>query len=497
MSINEIIHEWARTQPDRLALTFPTKKRVYTYKKLEITTATIGKQLSKKGIVPGNIVVLLFTDSEPLVLYLIALLRMNVYAMPIDLTMEEDKAKDLIAFAAPACIIFSNGKETLFSKIKNVQNYNQQKFNKGICILLNEAQSEVYKDGATVLLPTSGTTGNPKIVQISQHSMILNSNQVCRFLGIGPKDIFLSVTPLVYCHGFYNGILLPVISGAGTIVIDRFDAFVAAKIWNTIKQYGITVVNIVPIMLDMIMKIKYTESTQVNSLRFMICGTANLQVELKLNFTNKFNVPIYSQYGTTEALINTINTAPDKHESVGQPIGGCEIVIQDSNGRQADVGELGEITIKGGFVTRGYFKNAELTAQLIHGNKLKTGDLGYFDKDGFMYISGRKKEIINKGGIKIFPDDINRIFRLHPSIAEVYTIGVQDNDYGEDIFTFVVPAKNSNVNAHMLFEFARSKLSRNKIPRKIFILESIPKGPTGKFKIQDLKEIVLLKKACN
>jgi long-chain acyl-CoA synthetase len=494
MNIDEMIGNWACRQPDRMALHFHKNKKTYTYEKLEKNLAGLKKQLAAKGIIPGQIVALVLPDSEQLALFLIALLRMNTCVMPIDLSQDENKINELLAFAAPAHIISAIGDERISSIIGQVQVNKREELDGKHWLFTVTNPTMVHEDGATVLLPTSGTTGKPKIVQLSIKSMIHNARQVCHFLNIGPGDNFLSLTPLVFCHGFFNGILMPLINGCGTVVIDKFDAFVAARIWDIVKQHGVTVVNIVPTMLSMMMKIKYREADQSLPLRFMICGTAKLSAELRLGFYEKFNIPIYTQYGTTEALISTINATSGKHESVGRPITGCELIIRKQNGRRALVRETGELTVKGEFVTRGYFKNPELTAKVLRGNMLKTGDLGYYDEDGYVYICGRKNEMINKGGLKIFPEDIDRIFRLHPAIGEVYTVGIHDDEYGEDIYTFAVPKKNARLSIPMLFEFARSKLSKEKIPREIILLDRIPKGQTGKYLIRDLRNIILLKR---
>jgi long-chain acyl-CoA synthetase len=400
--------------------------------------------------------------------------------------------QELLEFFEPVYIVTSvedRKSAECIGQLKGYQRLNSERDAQEL-IFLNPDFLKQDEGEASILLPTSGTTGKPKIVQISLRGLIFNAKAVAAFLGLSYRDRFLSLTSLSYCHGFYNGILMPLINGASAVIIDKFDVFIAARIWNILSEYSITVVNIVPSMIKMILNIRYKEPNAAPSLRFFICGTAKLQEEDKKMFENKHSVSVFTQFGTTESLINTINKVSHKPDAQGVSVG-CEIVIVDTNNSPLPCGEMGEITVSGNTITRGYFKNEELTHSLIKDSCLFTGDLGYVDQDGFLHVKGRKKEMINRGGFKVFPEEVDRIFRLHETVAEVCTVGLADQSYGEEIYTFLVLKKEKTISLQQLYDFLRDKLPKHKTPKEIIIIDAIPKGPTGKPKLQALRERLL------
>lgn len=495
MQLKEIILSWVKKHPNHTALCFPKTGKIYSYEELKEEIEGICSYLVKAGVKPGHVVVISFPEPEKLALYLLALLFMGAWPCPVDILLSKSDLQELLCFLEPSYIIVSRkNKKTEISifEFSGYQRYQADQKGDNESIFINQNRQKQFKGEASILLPTSGTTGKPKIVQISSSSIISNAKAIGNFLDFSCKDNFLSLTPLTYCHGFYNGILMPLINGAGSTVIDKFDIFIAARLWNIISQYSITVVNIVPSMIKMILSVHYKEIGLPSVFRFFICGTAMFQEEDKRLFESKFKTSVYTQFGTTESLINTMNKTSYKPDSQGVAVG-CNVLIVDHDNSPLPAGEIGEITVSGNTITQGYFKNEELTDLVIKNGFLYTGDLGYLDKDGFLYIKGRKKEMINRGGIKVFPEEIDRIFRRNDNVAEVCTVGIPDKSYGEEIYTFLVPKKDKGVSQQELYGFLKEKLPKNKIPKEIIVVDMIPKGPTGKPKLKLLKDQLMSK----
>ena len=489
MGLENIIQRWAELQPSKLAASFIGSKSAYTYSALEKTTSKIRRSLDTIGVREGEVIAISFKDAERTVLYLISLLKIGASPLCIDSSLAGENFAELVRFAGPEGILLSCDDRRMEGMLEKDPDFCRTAIEgtRTEAALLKKGPKKSPGHATSILLPTSGTTGKPRIVQISQKAFITNAKDICGYLDITKDDTFLSMTPVSYCHGFYNGVLMPLVNGAGTVVMDKFDAFRAGKFWAIIEENSVSVVNIVPTMIEMIMRMNYPDFAKPASLRFFICGTAKIQENQRKAFEERFKVRVFTQYGMTESLINTVNRADGKPSSPGLPVG-CSISIMDAEDRPLPAGKVGEITISGDSVTCGYFKDPGLTSAVIKGKSLKSGDLGYLDDDGYLYIIGRAKEMVNKGGVKIYPEEVSDVFKKHPSVFDACTVGINDDIYGEDIFTFLVLNRGEKVTAEEILFFARGHLPNTKIPRKIFFVDSIPRGATGKPKLEELKQ---------
>lgn len=343
---------------------------------------------------------------------------------------------------------------------------------------LKEIEVTASPEDDLILLNTSGSTGNPKVVRIHHEAIIVNALAVGNFLKIGPNDRFLSLTPTTHAHGFYNGLLMPLIIGASSVMIDAMTVFHAPKFWSIVNRNRVTVCNIVPTIVEMLLSMKIKPLAGENEiLRFFICGTAPLNEQSRKSFEKACSIPVLCQYGLTETLINSIEPLEGNHPegSVGKPLDN-NISLEDN-----------EIIISGASVTHGYFNQPELTDQVLKGGRFYTGDLGRFDKDGFLYIIGRKKDIIIKGGKNILASDVERVLSKHSAVHEAAVVGLPDDFYGEEVFAAVVLKENTPIEE--IISFSRESLAAYQVPKAIFVVKQFMRGPTGKPLKNEIKKL--------
>ena len=310
-------------------------------------------------------------------------------------------------------------------------------------------------------------------------------------LNLLEKDHCLNIMPLFHIHGLIAIIASSMKSGASVCASSGFNAL---KFLELAKSEKITWYSGVPTMHQTIMlrAEKNLELAKNLNLRLVRSSSASLPPAVFEKLNKVFNCPVIEAYGMTEATHQmTSNPLPPKKQKagfVGIPAG-PEVAIMDNNNNIMKNGEVGEICIKGNNVTAGYENNPEANKANFNNGWFRTGDQGFFDNDGYLKISGRLKEIINKGGEKISPLEVDNVLMDHPLIEQAVCFGYEDKMLGEDIATAIILKEGVNLDEAGLKVYAKEKLAKFKIPKKIFFVTEIPKGATGK-----LQRNVLAKK---
>jgi long-chain acyl-CoA synthetase len=253
---------------------------------------------------------------------------------------------------------------------------------------------------------------------------------------------------------------------------------------NAIKEHGISLVGAVPSMYAAIARLKDVSADDFKSIYAMISGGEPLSAAVREIFERRFDIPLYEAYGMTEASLAIAVNTPQSHKtgSVGKPVPGMQVRIVDDSGRALPIGQEGEILLKGPMVTTGYHNlPAENAAAFTADGYFKTGDLGMIDADGFLFITGRKKDLIIVAGEKASPREIEDMLMTHPSVAEAAVIGQRDPTRGETILAFVIPQNGQAPKPEELREFCREQgLAQWKVPREIRVVPDLPRSPTGK-----------------
>lgn len=342
-------------------------------------------------------------------------------------------------------------------------------------------------DDIALVLHTSGTTSRPKQVPLTHRNICNSAYKIQRTLRLTQADRCLNIMPLFHIHGLIGALLSSICSGAGVVCTP---GFYVSKFFEWIVKYPSTWFTAVPTMLQSILSRAKSHDKIVceSQLRFIRSCSAALPPAVMQEIEGVFGVPVIESYGMTEAshemASNPLPPGKRKSGSVGIATG-SEIVIMDQWGSILSSGEKGEIAVRGPNVTSGYHNNPDANAASFTNGWFRTGDQGHLDSDGYLYITGRIKEIINRGGEKISPFEIDQILLKHPAIHQAVTFPISHPTLGEDVAATVVVKEGKTVSQLDLQGFVLKYLADFKVPRHIIFLNDIPKGPTGK--IQRLK----------
>ena len=342
-----------------------------------------------------------------------------------------------------------------------------------------------------LVLHTSGTTSRPKIVPLSNLNIFTSAVNISKSLKLTADDHCLNIMPLFHIHGLIAVLSASAKVGASVCASNGFNAL---KFLDLAETQNITWYSGVPTMHQAILlrAQKNSDKAKKLNLRFIRSSSASLPPAIFEQLNDIFETPVIEAYGMTEAThqmaSNPLPPAIQKPGLVGMPAG-PEICIMNDKNEKLLQGEIGEICIKGDNVTNGYENNPQANKQSFVNDWFRTGDEGFFDEDGYLKISGRLKEIINKGGEKISPLEVDNILMDFPPIDQALCFGYKDKMLGEDIAVAIKLKENKSCTEDDIKSYANEKLAKFKIPKKIFIVEDIPKGATGK-----LQRIGLAKK---
>ena len=334
-----------------------------------------------------------------------------------------------------------------------------------------------------VILHTSGTTGGPKGAQLTHGGLHRNAEVSARaLLEIGPGDVVIGCLPLFHSFGLTCGLNASVLSGATLTLIERFDPHKALEV---IERDGVTVFEGVPAMYSALLQSARSVSpTATRTLRTCISGGAALPVQVITEFEQTFACAILEGYGLSETSPVASFNHPRllrKPGSIGTPIDGVAMRVVGSNGEPVGEGEAGEIQIRGHNVMTGYWNQPDATSAAIDSDGwFSTGDIGCVDSDGYYYIVDRVKDLIIRGGYNVYPREVEEVLYQHPAVAEAAVLGIPHASLGEEIGAAVTLKKPRSVDEDELRDFVKNRLAAYKYPRRIWFVESLPKGPTGK-----------------
>jgi long-chain acyl-CoA synthetase len=334
-------------------------------------------------------------------------------------------------------------------------------------------------DDTAVILYTSGTTGTPKGAELTHANMRTNAAVTAgALLALSPADVVMGCLPLFHSFGQTCGLNAAVLVGACVTLVPRFDAASALKV---IERDRVTVFEGVPTMYAAMLQAG-SGAADTSSLRVCVSGGAALPVEVLRGFAEMFGAPILEGYGLSEtspvASFNRLGNA--KAGSIGYPIDGVAMRVVDGMGGDLPAGEVGEIAIRGHNVMKGYWQRPDATAEAIRGGWFHTGDLGTKDDDGFFYIVDRKKDLIIRGGFNVYPREIEEVLYEHPAVLEAAVIGLPHATHGEEVGAAVALRPGSVTTSDELRDYVKERVAAYKYPRHVWLVDTLPKGPTGK-----------------
>jgi long-chain acyl-CoA synthetase len=326
---------------------------------------------------------------------------------------------------------------------------------------------------------TSGVGGKSKIVPRSYANLAEELNSFSRSLGITDKDVVLCPAPLFHTYGLVNGFLLPFFAGADVILMDWF---MPNDLVEAVQQYRPTILIGVPIMYKMVAGTYTERPADFSSLRVCFSAGAKLSDDISRSFTRRYGLRINQQYGSSETGVIAINLFEDGLDdagSVGRPVSGRSIRIVDENGGEVEKGRDGEITVHSRATTRGYLHLDELNRQKFRDGWYFTGDIGHVDRDGNLFITGRKSAFINVSGYKVDPAEVEGVLATHPNIRDCAVVGKAENSGDREVVKAYVVTGGSLSQADVI-AYCKERLASHKVPRQVEFIEQLPRSPTGK-----------------
>jgi oxalate---CoA ligase len=341
-----------------------------------------------------------------------------------------------------------------------------------------------------LVLHTSGTTSRPKIVPLTQENVCASASHIVETLQLVPEDSCLNIMPLFHIHGLIAAVLSSLAAGAAVHCTPGFNAL---RFFAWMDEVEPTWYTAVPTMHQAILSRaeRNKESLARSRLRMIRSSSSSLPPQVMAALEETFGCPVIESYGMTEAAhqmaSNPLPPAVRKPGSVGLAAG-PEVAIMDEAGELLPKGSLGEIVIRGKNVTRGYENNPDANAEAFVNGWFRTGDQGVIDPEGYLAITGRIKEIINRGGEKISPREVDEVLMDHPAVAQVVTFAMPHASLGEDVAAAVVLREGEEASEQDLRGFVRERVADFKVPRRIVFLDEIPKGATGKLQRIGLAE---------
>ena len=343
------------------------------------------------------------------------------------------------------------------------------------------------EDLATILY-TSGTTGVPKGVMLT-HGNFTSDVAACQeVIDFGEADVMIGLLPLFHSFGITAAFLLPMLSGSKTVFLEKFHPGRAAEL---IERHGVTVLFAISSMHRFFVRALKNRPLNLSSLRFCISGGEPLEDSLVDAFEEAFGLPLLNGYGLTETSpVVAINRPDDpRRGSIGPPLPGQEVQVVDEDGKVLPPGEDGELWIRGPNVMKGYFNLPDETDQVLTPDGwFKTGDMATLDPDNYIYITGRKKDLIKSSGEYLSPFEIETVIALHPAVYEVAVIGISDSSRGEAPKAYVALKPDAECSERELLNHCREKLAKFKMPKEVEFREELPHGPTGKVLKRILRE---------
>lgn len=330
---------------------------------------------------------------------------------------------------------------------------------------------------AAVLLYTSGTTGRPKTVALSERNIISNAEGCRQATGFDDRQVMLAILPLFHAYGLTVTVLLPLMTGSKVVILDRF---MPRTVLSTIERHRVTCLVAVPSQYRLLAM--DPTPCDASSLWLCISGAERLPETTEREFTDRFGHPVLPGYGATEAspVISLNLPETNRPASVGHPLPNLKVTIRNEDDTLCARGEIGELCVEGPNVMLGYLSDPEATAQKLRGGVLHTGDKGFFDSEGFLYLSGRADEMVKVSGEKVYPVEVENALERITGVEEVAVITLPDAKAGARLHAFVQRKPGATLDEAALRAACREVLETHKIPRSFTFVDSLPRTMTGK-----------------
>jgi acyl-CoA synthetase (AMP-forming)/AMP-acid ligase II len=471
-------------------------RRQATYRELNARVNRLARALLEMGIGKGDPVALLVGNRIEHLEIFFALAKIGALSVPLDVKWRALEMGAVLSSLGPAALFLETACADEFTKAKAANHLPSLKTielsQAAYGRLVDEGDAEepaveVAEDDPVAVLITSGTTGLPKGCLTTHRAYVLHCINNAVEKGLGVHDTGLLASPIYFSAG--RSFTLGILYFGGTMILhERFDP---VEVLRTIEREKVTYLGAVPTMCERLLQVPDVEKFDTGSLRCLAITGGKVHGPV-LEGLRKYITPnIYRTYAATDSGQMAISKPADmatKPLSAGRPVWCVELRIVDDARNAMPVNEVGEIICKSPLATQGYYKNPEATAASFRDGWFHTGDLGYFDEDGYLYIVGRKKDMVKSGGISIYPLEIETVLYHHPDVLEAAVIGLPDPKWGEVVTAVVVPRQGAALRGDELIQFCKERLASYKVPKFVEIVDSLPHTELGKVAKEQLKE---------
>jgi len=494
LNLGTILQTTSEARPDHVAVRL--HDRALRYHELDRAARGVATSLRERGLQPGDRVALLIPNVPEFTVAYFGILYAGCTVVPLNVLLsapevryhlEDSGAKLLVAhplFEAPAR---QGAREAGVAVVR------AEGSGEGTLAGLAAADPAPALHATTgsdtaVVLYTSGTTGKPKGAELTHSNLLLNCAMVVpRLIPAGPDEVALGALPLFHSFG-QTCIQNAMVAAGGTVTL--LQRFGPQEAFEVIERDRVTRFAGVPTMYFALLHHAPERPHDISSLRWCMSGGAAMPVEVMRAFEEKFRVEILEGYGLSETSPIASFNLPDRPRnpgSIGYPVWGVELCIQDDQDRMLPDGERGEICIRGHNVMKGYLGRPDATKEALRGGWFHSGDIGVRDADGSYRIVDRKKDMVIRGGFNVYPREVEEVLFAHPEILEAAVIGVPHESHGEEVKAVVVRRPDSQLRAEDVIAYCREQLAAYKYPRIVEFVDELPKGPTGKILKRELR----------
>jgi long-chain acyl-CoA synthetase len=484
MNLAAILTDAAANDKDRVAVKLDDAE--LTYSQLEEGSARVAGIMRDRGLEPGDRVGVMLPNVPYFPICYYGVLRAGGVVVPmnvllkkreVEFYLKDSGAKLLFAWeefkadaeagaeaAGAQCIVVApGGFEKLLADADPVREV-----------------AETDDQDTAVILYTSGTTGTPKGAELTHANLTRNAEVARDLFDLGADAVTLGALPLFHSFGQTCAMNATIGAGGTLTLLPRFEP---AKALEIIQRDQVNLFQGVPTMYGAMLNHPDRESYDVSSLQRCASGGSAMPVELMRGFEQAFGAEILEGYGLSESSpVASFNHADRERKpgSIGTPIEGVEMKVVDDDGNDVPQGEVGEIVIRGHNVMKGYWGHEEATADTIKDGWLHTGDMATVDEDGYFFIVDRKKDLIIRGGYNVYPREVEELLYEHPAVREAAVLGMPHDEYGEEVGAAVALKDGAEATPDELRDFVKEQVAAYKYPRRVWLVEDLPKGPTGK-----------------
>ena len=501
-TVPDILTKRAAEMPDKVYLYFAEKQ--WTYKEFHEITNQVANSFHKLGLKKGSHVAILIPNSPEFLFFWIGAMKAGLVGVTLNTLLKADELEFIIndsdatvlcttpqyrKMLDPSWKDIQNIKIVLFASEEGHPDYpNAVLIKDFIASGDKNFSTEVNPDDNASMIYTSGTTGHPKGVILRHRNIMYNSYVAPRYIDLQKEDKALCIMPLFHVNAQIASMMATMQAGASVVLEEMFKP---RTFIQTLKKFQCTTFSGVPTIYNYLNEMKEAEGEDLSFLKACICGAAPMPVEVYHKFEQKFKAKIIEGYGLSEGTcvssLNPINGVR-KIGSIGLPIDGQAMAIWDNDNNPLPDGDIGEIMISGPNMMLGYYKKEEETKKNFVNDWMRTGDVGYRDKDGYYFIVGRKKEMIISGGENIYPKEIEEVPYKHEDILDCAIVGIPDKTYGEAVGAFIIPKAGATLTEKDIKTYLRPKIAGYKFPKIIEIVTELPKTATGKIQKNKIVE---------